>query len=79
MLQKLISRALLPTFERDLKKCIGKELSGMEVDNFLAPQVFGYVQRQKRGPFQGTSAVNAPSRMVKVEYPTPKKQGLFYD
>jgi hypothetical protein len=71
-----IAKAVLPNLERDLNRCIGKEIAGMEVNSMLAPQVFGYMKQPVAGAFRGTQSRSAPSRMVKVEFPVPKR-GLF--
>jgi hypothetical protein len=76
---RAVSRAVLPSFERDLNRCIGKELASMEVNNLLAPQVFGYAQPSAAGAFRGTQSRSAPARLVKMELPVPKKQGLFHE
>ena len=72
-----ISKVILPNLERDLTKSIGKEIASMEVNNMLAPQVFGYV-KASAGAFRGTQSRSAPARLVKVEFPAPSKQGLFH-
>jgi hypothetical protein len=51
----------------------------MEVNNLLAPQVFGYAKPSAAGAFRGTQSRSAPARLVKMELPVPKKQGLFHE
>lgn len=73
---RAISKAVFPAMERDMNRSIGKELASMEVNNMLAPQVFGYTKSAASGAFRGTQ--NVAMRRVKVEYPAPTKQGLFH-
>lgn len=75
---RAISKAVFPAMERDMNRSIGKELASMEVNNMLAPQVFGYTKpaAAASGAFRGTQ--NVAMRRVKVEYPAPTKQGLFH-
>lgn len=77
MLRNIV-KTILPHLEQDLNRSIGKEIATMEVNNMLAPQVFGYM-KSSAGAFRGTQSRNAPARLVKVEFPAPHKQGLFHD
>ena len=76
MLRNVVSKTLLPSFERDLNRWLGKEIASMEVNCMIAPQVFGYKAPTAAGAFRGTTLKSAPNRLVKVEYPCPKR-GLF--
>lgn len=77
MFRQLISRAVLPSLEKDLSKTLSKEVAAM--DGMLGPmlpsQVFGYQQHAVRGAFAGSAPRSAP-RVERVHYPAPAK-GLF--
>lgn len=78
-LRQAITKAIMPSLDRELNKAIGQELSSMShmVDNMLAPSVFGYDKPAvASGAFAGTAPRKAPERLVRVNYPT-KTQGLF--
>jgi hypothetical protein len=77
-LLRQFSKAIMPALDRDLGRCIGKELSSMDdmVSNFLAPSVYGYEKAIPRGAFGATMKHNEPQRFIKVNYPIPQP-GLF--
>lgn len=77
MFRQIVSRAILPSLEKDLSKTLSKEVAAM--DGMLGPmlpsQVFGYQQHAMRGAFSGSAPRSAP-RVERVNYPAPAK-GLF--
>jgi hypothetical protein len=76
-LRQIISRAILPSLEKDLSRTLGKEVAA--IDGMLGPelpsQVFGYQANSGRGAFAGSAPCSAP-RVERVHYPAPAK-GLF--
>jgi hypothetical protein len=86
-LRKLISNAIIPNIDRDLSRCIAKELAtdAAMVDNMLAPQAFAYSAsgNLSAGAFQKSAALSAPvsntnRRLVKVHFPATH-EGMFKD
>lgn len=82
-LRQLLSKAFLPSFERDLARSMTAEVESANamVDCFLAPQVFSYKKATSAGAFQSTHMRQSPEsseRVVKVHYPV-QGEGLFQD
>jgi hypothetical protein len=75
--RQILSKAIFPTFEKDLVKTLGKEVKSMDtmLGCHLAPQVYAYEQ-PAHGAFSGSAPRNAP-HVVRVNYPAPTK-GIFH-
>lgn len=77
MAARMISKLVMPSLEKDLHRCISKELNSIEsLTDAFAPQVYAFqkVPTHSTGAFTGTPPRNT---YVKVEYPVTTKQGLF--
>ena len=81
-LRQIISKTLLPNFERELGGSIAAQVATVPamVDNMLAPQAFAYEHRAhtagvNSGAFQTTGLRQAPAA-VKVYLPI-KSEGMF--
>ena len=76
-LRQIISKALLPNFERYLSRSLSSQIktAGEMVDNLMAPQAYAYQKTTVAGSgaFGSTTA-----RQAKVSYKAPQN-GLFQD
>jgi len=74
-LRNLLSKALLPNFERELSKNVAKEVNSAfsMVDCMIAPQAFAY-KNAASGAFASSGLRAAP---VKKVYLPIKPEGLF--
>jgi len=84
-LRQMISKVLLPNFERDLSRACTSELDSVHhmVDNLLAPQVFAYTPAStSQGGIRATALRSAPVSqkqvLAKVHFPVAQ-EGLFGD
>lgn len=83
-IRQILSKIVLPNFERDLSASLSKEIQSVPgmVDSMLAGQVFRYgtAGRASSGAFQTTWARSSPVNqpVVKIHYPS-EKRGLFQD
>ena len=69
MLRSILSRAVLPSLEKEISASVGKEISAMEENFCLAPRVFSYMREgggtsstaAGSGAFGVTARAEAPS------------------
>lgn len=79
-LRQILSKAVMPSLEKELNRSVAKEVAAM--DDLLcsmAPQVFGYAPKSSTaaGAFAGTALRKSPAvRMEKVHFKAPQP-GLF--
>ena len=82
-LRKLISKAILPNFEKDISRTLAREFESSYtlLDTMMQPQAYGFVsQGASAGVYRtsGLRAMQAPTAAVKkVEFPV-KQVGLFH-
>jgi len=82
-LRQVLSKAILPHFERDLGNIMKREMKDMipMLEANFAPECYAYAAsgaRTSAGAFQSSGLLKAPaSRMVKKVYPM-KQHGLFH-
>jgi len=80
MLRSIVSRAIMPNFEKDLARSLTKEVQGMDdiMGSMIAPQVFSYQGQRSTGAFTASSARSAPVKLVRVARQA-KNEGLFHE
>ena len=79
MLRQIITRAFLPTFDRELTTAVRREVGSMGKD--LCPlqtaSAFSFRPASGAGAFGRTAAAQAPARAIRVEKPVTSN-GLFH-
>ena len=75
--RNVISKILLPNFERDLTKTISREVSKVHsmTDCMIAPTAYAFEANGAQRVF--TATAKRDFRLTRVEYPVPG-QGLFH-
>ena len=80
VLRQFFSKAILPNFERDLTRCVGKELGAMDELLFVPASVYSFQEKKSLGgAFGRTATCEAPTmKLVRVEKAVVTK-GLFHE